>query len=61
MTKLVEHVPVWEPADLPIDFEGNTQPGFICTHPLENGNGPCGGNLFRVEDEVANHFCVVTD
>lgn len=56
---VVEHDPVWEPTELPIDAEGNTRPGFVCVHPLENGNGLCEGNVFRIEDEVAPHSCVV--
>lgn len=55
----VEHDPVWEPAELRVDAAGNTRPGFICVHQLENGNGPCGGNVFRVEDSIGQHACIV--
>jgi len=58
--RYVEHVPIWEPAQLPIDAEGNTRPGYVCIVPMENGNGPCGGNVFHVEDEVGNHGCIVS-
>lgn len=57
--RIVEHAPRWEPADLPINAAGDTRPGFVCVHQLENGNGQCGGNVFRVEDEVGNHTCIV--
>jgi hypothetical protein len=59
--RLVHHTPVWEPAQLRVDAAGNTKPGFVCAHPLENGNGPCEGNVFRVEDGVGDHACVVDD
>lgn len=60
MTRLhVTHTPKWESADLPIDAEGNTKPGYICTHQLENGNGQCEANVFTIEDEVADHACIV--
>lgn len=57
--KWVDHEPRWEPTLLPTDAEGNTAPGFHCTHELENGNGPCGGNVFRLEDAVGSHSCYV--
>lgn len=57
----VHHEPVWQPADLPIDAAGNTRPGFVCTHELENGWGQCPGNVFRVEDVIGDHSCVVED
>lgn len=53
------HTPQWEPAQLPIDAEGNTRPGYVCTHELENGNGRCGGNVFTLDQEVAPHCCMV--
>lgn len=55
----VEHTPRWEPADLPINAAGDTRPGFVCVHPLENGNGPCGGDIFDPAEEVGNHACIV--
>lgn len=56
--ELFEHEPRWEPAQLEIDAQGNTRPGFICIHELENGNGPCGSNVFRIEDEgTLKHSC----
>lgn len=55
----VAHTCQWEPADLPIDAEGNTRPGFVCVHELENGNGPCGGNVFRIEDAIGMGSCIV--
>lgn len=56
--EIVSHTPIWTPADLPIDGEGNTRPGFHCTHVLENGNGVCGGNVFDIEDAISDHCCV---
>lgn len=59
--KLVYHKPVWLAGPLRINEAGDTKPGFWCIHPLENGNGLCGGNVFRVEDEVADHACMVPE
>lgn len=59
MWETVEHDPIWEPADLPIDAEGNTKPGFVCVHELENGNGQCGGNVFSLDQAVGRHACMV--
>lgn len=56
---IVEHVPVWEPAQLRVDAAGNTRPGYVCTHQLENGNGQCGGNVFELSEAVGNHSCCV--
>lgn len=54
----VDHVPQWEPADLRINAEGDTRPGWECTHELENGNGQCGSNTFdnTIDDP---HTCIV--
>jgi hypothetical protein len=57
----VEHEPVWAPAQLATDLDGNAAPGWECVHLLENGNGTCGGNVFRIEDAVGNHGCLVQD
>lgn len=57
----VDHEPVWEPADLPVNAAGDTRPGFVCVHELENGNGPCGGNVFDLSDAFGKHACVVPD
>lgn len=57
--RLVDHDPEWVPAMLRFNAAGDTKPGFECVHQLENGNGPCGGNVFEVEQEVAPHTCVV--
>lgn len=57
--RVVRHIPRWEPAELPIDAEGNTRPGYICVHQLENGNGPCGGNVLDLADAIGDHSCVV--
>lgn len=54
-SRLVDHTPVWAPAQLATDLEGNTAPGWECVHQLENGNGYCGGNVFRIEDAVGDH------
>jgi hypothetical protein len=40
-----------------VDAEGNTKPGFICMHELENGSGPCGSNVFAPEDGIDDHSC----
>lgn len=55
----VAHEPVWQPAPLRVDAAGNTRPGFICVHPLENGRGPCNGNVFHLEDAIGKHICIV--
>lgn len=57
--RLVDHEPTWEPALLPVDADGNTAPGFRCTHQLENGNGQCGGNVFNLDEAIGTHSCVV--
>jgi hypothetical protein len=57
MSRIYYHDPVWEPADLPIDLEGNTAPGFVCVYELENGNGQCGGNVFRLDQAIGQHCC----
>jgi hypothetical protein len=59
--RVVGHSPVWVPADLPIDAEGNTRPGFECAHELENGGGKCTADVFRIEDEIGDHSCVVVE
>lgn len=56
---LCSHKPRWEPAQLAYNAAGDTKPGYTCTHELENGNGPCGGNVFNLEDGAANHSCWV--
>jgi hypothetical protein len=45
------HTPKWEPAFLPINVYGDTRPGFVCVHMLENGNG----NVFAIEDAIGDH------
>ena len=61
MLRFVHHAPVWVPAELRVDAEGNTKPGFICVHELENGRGPCGGNVFSTDQEVGDHACLVDE
>lgn len=61
VVRYVTHAPHWVPADLRVDAAGNTRPGFVCTHQLENGMGACDGNVFRVEDEIGRHGCLVRD
>ena len=63
MSHVVNHIPRWAPADLRIDADGNTAPGFRCVYPLENDNGLCGANTFSLDDlPVDNHHaCVVDD
>lgn len=59
MWRRIEHEPVWEPANLPINAAGNTRPGFVCTHELENGSGRCDGNVFTLDQAVGTHACIV--
>lgn len=33
--------------------------GFYCVHLLENGEGPCGGNVRNISDAHGTHSCVV--
>lgn len=54
---LISHKPLWVPAMLRINAAGDTKPGFECAHLLENGNGQCGGNVFRIEDAIGDHTC----
>lgn len=60
-SRAVTHEPQWTPTRLRINAAGDTQPGFVCMHQLENGNGRCGGNVFRVEDSFGVHSCIVDD
>lgn len=57
--RLVEHVPVWVAAPLRVNLEGDTKPGFLCVHELENGSGLCGGNVFDLADADGSHSCVM--
>ena len=57
--RAVEHTPLWRGADLPIDQNGNTRPGFVCGHQLENGMGECGATVFDPADAVGEHSCWV--
>lgn len=59
--RLVHHEPVWRPEPLQINAAGDTRPGFICTHELENGMGECGSNVFRIEDGMSPHSCWVPE
>lgn len=59
MPRIVEHVPVWEPTMLRYNAAGDRKVGFHCVHVLENGNGPCGGNVFELSQAIGNHACVV--
>lgn len=56
---VVEHEPKWQPARLRIDAAGNTAPGFVCVHLMENGNGRCGSNVFSIASAFGRHSCVV--
>ena len=55
--KFVSHKPQWVAAPLRIDREGNTKPGYLCIHDLENGNGLCAGTSF--DQATREHTCVV--
>lgn len=59
--RIVEHQPVWVPAPIQLDREGNTRPGYVCVHQLENGHGTCMGNVFDLADVVGTHSCVVRE
>lgn len=61
MRKIYYHDPVWEPADLQIDAAGNTAPGYECVYELENGNGRCAGNVFRLDQAFGQHCCIGSD
>lgn len=58
---LVWHDPKWEPAQLPTDAAGNTRPGFVCVHELENGTGRCGGNVFHLDQAIGRHCCLTEE
>jgi hypothetical protein len=59
--RYVSHTPTWAPAHLPINAAGDTTPGYVCTHQLENGNGRCGGNVFDLAEAIGDHGCIVDD
>lgn len=59
LTKIVTHTPVWVAAPLRVNRAGDTKPGFLCIHELENGNGWCGSNVFDLEDAAGDHACCV--
>ncbi len=61
MNRTVKHIPQWVSASLPVDAAGNTKPGFVCVHPLENGNGTCGGTVFELGQAIGEHACIVDD
>lgn len=55
----VDHEPGWQPAMLRYNAAGDKKPGFECFHELENGMGQCGGNVFKLEDAIGTHSCIV--
>lgn len=55
-----EHDPEWVPAMLRYNRAGDTKPGFECVHELENGNGPCGSNVWDIADGFGSHCCIVS-
>lgn len=57
--KTVTHIPEWVQAPLRINREGETRPGYLCVHELENGNGWCGGNVFDLADADNEHACII--
>lgn len=57
--EVVEHDPVWVPAMLRVDAEGNTRPGYRCAHMRENGTGQCESNVFDPADSIGRHSCVL--
>lgn len=52
------HAPDWVPFPLRINAEGDTRPGFLCMHQLENGKGMCESNTFDQTDNT-EHACMV--
>lgn len=58
---LVKHEAEWVPADLIVNAAGDTEPGFVCAHVLENGNGLCSASVMAVEDAVGPHSCFVVE
>lgn len=48
--RIVTHTPVWEPAQLRYNAAGDTKPGYVCTHRLENGGGLCDANMFGLDE-----------
>jgi hypothetical protein len=59
--RYVSHTPRWEPGRLRINAAGDTAPGFVCTHELENGNGQCGGDVFSPDQGHGDHGCIVDE
>lgn len=56
--QVVTHSPLWMAGPLRIgEFE--VAQGFYCVHLLENGEGPCGGNVRNISDAHGTHSCVV--
>lgn len=61
--RVVPHAPVWAPAQLPINEEGDREPGFRCVYPLEDNSGLCAASTFEVDvlQDPAEHSCVVDE
>ena len=57
--ELVEHAPEWIPAPYKINAAGDTKPGYLCIHYLENGNGLCGSTWF--EESTDTHACSIAN
>jgi hypothetical protein len=56
-SKIVEHAPNWFSGPLRVNAAGDTRPGFMCCHLLENGKGICGSTSFEESDTP--HVCFV--
>lgn len=54
----VEHEPNWQPTTLQTGPD-TWAPGYHCVHQLENGNGPCGGNVYSLDQAIGTHCCFV--
>lgn len=57
--ELIYHDPDWVAAPIRINAQGDTKPGFLCIHKLENGNGWCGRSTLNTDYEFGRHSCVV--
>lgn len=55
--RFVEHQPEWIPAPYKINRAGDTKPGFLCIHELENGKGLCASTW--MEESTTPHVCLV--
>lgn len=55
----VTHQAQWVNAPLQYNAAGDTKPGFMCVHLLENGRGVCGANVYVLKQASGNCACIV--